>query len=291
MKVLLIDVDSKIPNLALMNISAYHKKKGDIVGFNIDEPDVVYISCVFTKNKEQALGIQYFYPDSKVYIGGSGVNYEWLPEPMQKIMPDYDLYPSEYSQGFTTRGCIRHCPFCIVPHKEGYLQRWMHIKEFHDDRFDTVMLMDNNILADKEWFFENTDYILENDLFLIENGMDIRLMDDEIAERLSMLKFKKPIKFAFDNMWDKDAVIRGIKILKKHNVNLRANVMFYVLVGYNTTPEQDKYRCRLLKKYGTNPYVMPYKVTPWTRRIKQWANSKELFWSTDIDEYKPGVGE
>lgn len=61
MKVLLVDVDSKIPNLALMKISAWHKLNGDDVGFNIENPDKVYISCIFKKNAGQAKGISSFY--------------------------------------------------------------------------------------------------------------------------------------------------------------------------------------------------------------------------------------
>ncbi len=34
MKILLIDVDSKIPNLALMKLSAYHKSKDNEVYLN-----------------------------------------------------------------------------------------------------------------------------------------------------------------------------------------------------------------------------------------------------------------
>ena len=50
-RISLIDVDSKIPNLALMKISSYHKQKGDIVGFNLKNPDTIYSSIIFTKNK------------------------------------------------------------------------------------------------------------------------------------------------------------------------------------------------------------------------------------------------
>lgn len=47
-KILLLDIDSTIPNLALMKISAHHKKLGDDVSFNnTDCPDVVYASIIF----------------------------------------------------------------------------------------------------------------------------------------------------------------------------------------------------------------------------------------------------
>ena len=64
MKVLLIDIDNKyrdpksrgkrFPNLAMMKISAYRKSLGDTVGFDIEDPDEVHISCVFNKYHHQA---------------------------------------------------------------------------------------------------------------------------------------------------------------------------------------------------------------------------------------------
>jgi len=113
MKVLLVDFDSKIPNLALMKLSAWHKQKGDLVGFDIQDPDQVYVSVVFSKNKSQAAGLTTMFPNSMISFGGPGWDLQnFLPEEIEKIKPDYDLYPSEYSQGYTTRGCIRKCPFC-----------------------------------------------------------------------------------------------------------------------------------------------------------------------------------
>ena len=50
MTVALVDVDSKIPNLALMKLSACHKDKGDSVKIYdplFDKPDVIYASKVF----------------------------------------------------------------------------------------------------------------------------------------------------------------------------------------------------------------------------------------------------
>ena len=57
MKVLLVDVDSKIPNLALMKIAAYHRSQGDDVGFNVQNPDKVYCSVVFKKNRYKTYSV------------------------------------------------------------------------------------------------------------------------------------------------------------------------------------------------------------------------------------------
>lgn len=332
MKVLLIDIDSHLPNLALMQISAYHKGEKDnvnLIAFKEEhlrkstvpfdmlsyDPDIIYISCIFSRNKSfsrslrRRLGKHFNYPNDRVLIGGSGVNYEWLPEHMRLLKPDYGLYnnlvcqkcgkktdycrcfknmsPGNifYSMGFTTRGCIRKCDFCIVPEKEGKLERWQPVWDFVDDQFDKIYLMDNNLFADKEWFIENSDYIVRKGLQLSADGMDIRIIDKEIAKRLKMIKWYKKLRFAFDNMVDEKAVRYGIEILKDAKINIRGDVQFYVLVGYNTTEEEDKYRCRLLKELGTTPYVMRYVHNEWTNKIARWANYKRAFWSCDIDEY------
>lgn len=69
-KVLLVDVDSTIPNLALMHISTWKKSLGYKVGFSIGDPDEVYASIVFNKNSHLADGLQFMYPNAKIDIGG-----------------------------------------------------------------------------------------------------------------------------------------------------------------------------------------------------------------------------
>ncbi len=288
MKVLLVDVDKTgFPNLALCQISAWHKTHGDEVGFDTRDPDKIYISCVFSENREQAHGIPLLYPPgvAELSIGGSGVGWDWLPEGMQKIKPDYDLYPGmTTSMGFTTRGCIRTCPWCVVPRKEGSLQRWQRIKEFHDPRFRKVRLLDNNILADPEWFFLNTDFLLENDLKVdINQAMDIRLLTPEICARLKELKWAAPKRFAFDSVEYADAVIRGVNLLRGAGIRIwRDTIQCYVLVGAGTSPEEDVQRLRLLKGLNVQPYVMPFRKTLWTQKLKWWARP-QIFWSCDIE--------
>ena len=289
MNVLLVDIDSTIPNLALMKLSAHYKQFfRNNVGFNIKNPDIIYVSCIFKKNREQAYGLKHFYPNTEIIFGGSGLNYNLLPEEIESLKPDYDLYPSTYSQGYTTRGCTKRCSFCVVPDKEGKFKRNQHIKEFHDKKHDTVMLMDNNILADKEWFFNNTDYLLENNLKLIEHGMDVHRLDEEVAQRLSMLKWAKPMKFAFDHLSDEKAVLKGIELLKDVGIDTKRKVQFYVLAGYNTTYEEDLYRCQLLKDNNTSAFVMPYHKNKKLTRLARWVNWKHFFWGSDFPTFLKG---
>jgi len=305
MNVLLIDIDNKyrekkrrgkrFPNLALAKISANKKSKGDRVGFDIPNPDEIYISCVFTKNRLNAIMECCNTFDSDRIFGGSGLTLDFiLPDEIEYLKPDYDLYPfQEYSMGFTSRGCPRKCEFCIVHEKEGKFRRAQHIKEFHDFRFKSCKLLDNNIFADKEWFFENTNWAIENKVRLdITQGMDIRLLTDEIAEQLHQIKFvDQQMRFAWDAPILEDRVKSGIEMLRSHKINVKRNVSFYVLCGFNTTVEQDIYRCNTLKKLGVLAFAMKYHDDdPILNHLARWTNLRRLFRSTSFPEYLEGNG-
>lgn len=290
MKIRLIDIDSKIPNLALMQLSAYHKSLGDEVGFDVENPDRVYISCIFSKNAGKARGVATLYPDAEVILGGTGIDHHSkIPEPAWKIKPDYSLYPdTKYDLGFTTRGCIRKCPFCVVPAKEGKFHRWQHVSEFHQEGHKIVKLLDNNIGADKEWFFENTNWIIDHNLKVnICQGMDIRILTEEVAEQLARLKFvDNIINFAWDNIEDEEKIFAGIQMLKEAGVPMQ-KISFYVLTGFNTTFEQDIYRTQRLREAGVLCFVMQYKPTYQTRCLARWANKRWIYKSVPFAEYDP----
>ncbi len=228
MKVLLIDVDSTIPNLALMKISAYHKSVGDEVGFSVTEPDKIYASVIFKKNRHLVDGLPIFYPNAEIDIGGSGYDLEKkLPDCIESMSPDYDLYPEcDRYYGFTTRGCIRNCPFCIVPKKEGKFRQvykttfdaLYNITGGYSGRFNKIEFLDNNILARPNWFFRLCKAVEGKFLVDFNQGLDIRLVDDDIAKAIAKLKPITKWKFAFDNIAYKDAVLKGIDTLNRNGV-------------------------------------------------------------------------
>lgn len=69
----LIDIDSKIPNLALMKISNYYKNLGEKVEFVQPNKDYekIFASAIFTRSKEKCLKLQEQY-GNKIEIGGTG---------------------------------------------------------------------------------------------------------------------------------------------------------------------------------------------------------------------------
>jgi hypothetical protein len=287
-RLLLVDVDSKIPNLALMKVSARYKMEGYETGFDITNPSLIVASIVFSKNSWKADAIRSMYPGVPLLVGGSGYRLGLnLPDIVEFIRPDYDLYPSTYSQGFTTRGCGRNCHFCIVPKKEGKLVRWQHPKDFHDGRFDTIYLMDNNWLMDRGWFMETSGWIADHDLKVMEGGMDIRCVDEGVARRLSELKFKGTLKFAFDFLELKDVVQKKCAILKDCGL-ISHDTIFYVYTESDADFDSALERCQLLRSIGVSPFIMWDQKSRKSSRIRKlihWANRPRLFWATEWEDY------
>lgn len=263
--------DSKINNNWVMRKSAILKAKGHNCSFVQEDPDKVFISCVFPQNKGQYEGIANMYRSQgiDVEVGGTGFNYDLDPE-VDTVMPDYDLYPSEYSIGHTTRGCPNSCHFCIVPKKEGSkTYKVQHIKEFHNPDHNTVMILDSNILDQKEWFLDNMDYVIENKLQLWEHGMDARLLDDEIAQKIKEVcqaggyKGRYP-KFAFDRMSDKDQITEGMKILRKYKIW----GSFYIYCHNEAQIDDAIARKEIVQNYKQHWHVMTNQEVPQTRTLK-----------------------
>ena len=288
MRVLLIDVDrGNFPNLALMKISRFHKLRGDKVGFNISDPDRVYISVVFTKNRNKALSAARIYKlcGKEILIGGSGYNYNIkLPDEIEYLMPDYELYNIDYGMGFTSRGCIRKCPFCIVPKKEGYIRHHQYVWEFLPNDFNKVVLLDNNFLASPT-FKENIEYLIDNQIKVNFNqGLDLRLVNEENARLIAECKYydfhfkRRSIYVAWDWVKLERVVFRGLNLLIDAGIKPH-HIMVYVLTGFNTTFEEDLYRVTKLIKFGVKPYVMIYnrddpqnKYDPRLKHLQRWIN-------------------
>jgi hypothetical protein len=292
-KVLLIDVDSKIPNLALMKLSAWHKAQGDQVGFNISDPDLIYASVVFKKNKNLVDGLQFYYPNSKVVIGGSGYDLmPKLPYHIEYLCPDYSLYPDmDYSMGFTSRGCVRKCYFCIVPRKEGNYEPWQEPEGFV--RHDKVKLLDNNWFANEEWFFKTSQWFIDHNVAVdVTQGMDLRLLTEDIAGQLRKLKWWAPMHFAFDDMRSKDDVLAGLVTLREAGFDLKHDLSVYVYCHDNDHYHDAVDRCRILKANRVTAYVMCNIDKPRTKRMKRlqrWTARPWIYWTCDIDDYDQSI--
>lgn len=86
------------------------------------------------------------------------------------------------------------------------------------------------------------------------------------------------------------------KCLEYEQMPLR-KITCYVLVGFNSTIEQDLFRLNTLKSLGITPFVQPYRDFVNKRKPKQyeldlarWANRMWLFKSLDFADFSPRKG-
>lgn len=287
---LLVDVDSKMPNLALMKLSAWHKARGDevrllrgsIAGLWAHVKfDKVYVSCIFSKNAPKARKLASLFPNAK--IGGYGVNGTKLPDEIEHTMPDYDLYGCDFSMGYTKRGCNRNCPWCVIPEREGPIHEHAPITEFHRPDHDKLILLDPNFLDGGRWR-ENLRYIIDHGLKVNFNqGLDIRIVNEENAGMLADCRYydwkfkQRMLHFAFDDPTIEPYVRRGVQLLKDAGIPPK-NLMFYELVGFNTDFAADYHRYRILwEELGVLPFVMIYndrRDSPILRHFGRWVNKR-----------------
>lgn len=289
----LVDVDShNYPNLALMRLSAWHKAQGDVVEWA--DPmfgggyDRIYKSKIFTFTPDENTPW-----DCEVIKGGTGFDVKSrLPiEVERSTAMDYSLYPQyDFSVQFFSRGCIRHCPFCLVHDKEGEIHPVEPLQL--NPRGKHIEVLDNNFFANPEWK-SAVNYLLATKQKVNLHGVDVRIMDDEQAYWLNKLPLQKPIHIAWDlpqiDLTDKLREV--LRYIKPHKIYC------YVLIGFNSTPEQDLYRLERLKELKILPFVQPYRdfenkrePSRYERDLARWANRGWLFKSMDFKEFEPRKG-
>lgn len=292
MKIALIDVDGhNFPNLPLMKISAYHKKCGDSVEWYqplfSHDIDICYMSKVFTFTPDY----EYFVNAKEIKKGGTGYFYpdggDPLPNEIEHIYPDYSIYydlipeTRNTAYGFLTRGCPRGCDFCIVKDKEGRCSKKVaDLSEFWNGQ-KNITLLDPNLFACKEWR-DLADQLIESKACInFSQGCDIRIMTEEMANKIKQMKIKQ-IHFAWDRYEDKKILVPKLEMFKKITGWDRRKMTVYVLTNYNTTHEQDLERIMTLKKLGFWAYVMIYEKDKLpkghiTKKLQRWVNNRFIF--------------
>ena len=293
MNIGLIDVDGhNFPNFALMRASAYHKTKGDQVEWAtpFSRYDKVMASKVFTFTPDfNYLTLQ----ADVIEKGGTGYKIaSRLPEAVENSsLMDYSIYPQyPFSIQFFSRGCIRKCPFCLVREKEGYIQTVEPVGLNPKGKW--IEVLDNNFFANPEWK-NAVSYLLKTRQPIKLHGVDVRIMDEEQAYWLNKLKMKQNIHIAWDlpQIDLTDRLKEMIKYVKPYKITC------YVLVGFNSTIEQDLFRLNTLRSLGITPFVQPYRDFTNKRKPKQyeldlarWANKMCLFKSFDFVDFSPRKG-
>lgn len=332
MKIGIIDADllgrnkHRFPNLVCEKISGYWKDKGAevelLLDYNwTDDYDHIYVSKVFTDTPVP----EWLKETEKVHIGGTGFYFDKapnLPNEVEHHMPDYHLYDkwienellkaeteairkdkpfnkkyylsqfkeyTDYSIGFLTRGCFRKCQFCV---NQKYDRVFTHspLEEFFDRSRKKICLLDDNFLGCPRWKELLTELIDTGYQFKFKQGIDERLLTKEKCELLFSSKYDGDYTFAFDNVGDYELIKSKLKLIRKHTRG--KSIKFYVLVGFESTDENDIAnafrRIELLMQYKCLPYLMRYQNkndTPWKRSphrkmyvaMARWCNQPSIF--------------
>lgn len=242
-----------------------------------------HISVVFSWQLQDAFqrAIWYRMQGYDVQAGGPAVKLN--PSMMAGVADvdgEIDALPHHNADAtFTSRGCIRHCPFCAVPKIEGDLVEL-------DDWEPRPIVCDNNLLACSRLHFDKViDRLKPVKDVDFNQGLDARLLSKYQAMRLAELDLYCA-RLAWDNSKHERQFIKAYELLRRAGVP-KTKIRVYVLIGFNDTPEDALYRLQTVKNLGSRPNPMRYQSLDSIRRNqyvgKNWTD-RELkrymrYWS------------
>lgn len=296
MNIGLIDVDGhNFPNLALMKIARHHKNQSDVVEWYnpFDHFDKVYMSKVFSHTPDYG-----YYINAPVEKGGTGYSLtKNLPDEIDLLQPDYSIYPNidpKTAYGFLTRGCPNKCKWCIVPRKEGDVRPYMDVDEIAIEGRTNLILMDNNILA-SDYGLQQIEKIIERGYKVDFNqGLDARLITDDIAQLLAKVKWSKYIRLACDKKGQIPHILRAHELLEKYGYT-KEIFCYFLLDDWDDVNE----RLNALRPHRWfTPHGQPYmdftnkahNPPQWQKDMARWMDNKFLYNSCEFRDFEPRKG-
>lgn len=288
---LLLQLDGKLPNHALLRLSAHLKNQGHAVTFRRisnprsiesglwDDFDAVYASAIFDWTRPLCERLLEIYPHA--VIGGSGWSRTATLEAIGVAghEKDYSIYPGYLNSiGYTQRGCRLKCDFCVVPQMEGkvkaaepFLSIWRG-----DPYPRNVVLMDNDFFGLPTW--RESIAAMRDGGFKVSfnQGVNSRLFDEESAAAIASVQYydsdftTRTIYTAWDNTAHERLLFRGLNALVKNGVR-PDNITVYMLIGKGDSPTDREYRRARLREFGCRPFPMPLVRTPELVGFQRWV--------------------
>lgn len=277
------------PNFALMKLSQHYKQQGFSVDWwnPLEQFDAVFSSKVFTFTPVEDL-----LPPNAFKCGTGYGDLDELPRHIDSTAPDYSLYPQcSHAIGFLTRGCIRNCPWCIVPKKEGDIKAYRDWHEVKRPDSRDIVFMDNNVLACDHGIEQIQSMIGQDVRVDFNQGLDARLISPDVAEMLARLKWIRFIRMSCDTDAMLSTVLAAVEHFKRFGVK-PYRLFVYLLVKDIKSAE---HRAKWLRHAGVDVFAQPYRdfennvePTREQRDFARWVNRKPIFKSCEsFADYKP----
>jgi hypothetical protein len=170
----------------------------------------------------------------------------------------------------TSRGCIRNCPYCLVPEREGKI-RELPIKE-------GWIIQDNNLLACSEKHIEKVFEMLsrQKKAAVFSGGLDPRLLNRWHVCLLKSIKVRE-IWVSCDTTENLRYLYRAAELLQDFPMYKKR---CYVLVGFGGETIQDaEKRLKEVYELGFLPFAQLYRgpqlrqsiSKDWKRFVRMWS--------------------
>jgi hypothetical protein len=276
MRIRLTQLDGKLPNLALMKLSHWHKSRGDEVLFtrqahrDMLEPnyDEIYGSAIFKFSDKKLARFLEDFPSA--IVGGTGADRQHTVEDL--IGPyehyDYSLYPGfKPSIGFTQRGCRLSCKFCVVPGKEGKPRSVSTIADIWrgEGHPKKLHLLDNDFFGQDQWRERIAEIRDGGFKVCLNQGINVRHLTPEAAEALATVEYRddgfqeRRLYTAWDNLKDEGVFFKGVDMLEAAGVPAK-HLRAYMLVGFdkNETWDRIHHRFDRMVERSIEPFPMVF---------------------------------
>jgi hypothetical protein len=277
------------------------------IDYQLNHDNIVLISAIFSwdlPHLKEVVADACFY-NQQIDIGGPAVMHnEANLTALDRCVRIKHYHDAEHVKGnfpmtWTSRGCIRNCPWCIVPTIEG------RVMNEYDDLHYAPLILDNNFLACSDAHIERVLKIWSGRKVDWNQGLDARLYQPTFRKLVDRYQVN-PItwRFAYDSDGVGRHVQRAIEDLRSHAVTTR-RIRVYLLFNHDETIPEAIDRANEIIEWGASPYPMAYRPLDWMSRdyytSSDWTREKIIdfrrffsrpwFWaSMNFADYKPRKG-
>lgn len=231
-------------------------------------------------------------PNVELYLGG--IYASILPDHAQKsgadyihigvfsesedLMPAYDLVPEwDASILFSSRGCNRRCAYCAVWRMEGSINSSKRtIKHLVYPTHKRIILWDNNLLQSPHSWAILDELIDIGKPVDFNQGLDARLITEEVAEKLSKTRFLC-LRISYDHSAMRSYVKKAIERIIGYGIRGR-RILVYTLYNFEDDPEDFYQRVNDVLDWGAVVYPMRYEpldaLERWKFIAERWDASR-----------------